>query len=804
MISVCLFACVILPQDLSISAYAERAGLFEIQRWALEDAWRSASGREREESATRFATVLADAFLSHPERADEFRQEASALLESLSKSSPARLRLEVELLAAQALPIEISASTALCSFEPMEVDQIALGLSEVLVHSEQLFKRANSRFESAANTVVRTNSEEQRTRLAEFGGISESVRTRSALIAGWARTFQLLLGVSPDPVSDRAAGLESFAWVLAGEPTLPNFSEIPESWIPRRDVAFAIHGVLLLQSHAGLADQWGPLLEQFGNADDRRKAGFRRALARAIAKDPIGVRDRLGDVVEPQELVMLLAFLLRSGPDSVVEDVVEALIDRDGLDALIASGQTFDPSRLTNTNLSELVSAHSAYVTLLAKDGESEPKDDSMPAWSSLFDRLNSLNLRGRPNGIRHDTHIRAAWSAWKAGRFFESAEMWSLAGESGGDSADLTARRLQALIRWQQANDNSGLFAQEFNSFLGQFPDHPFAVEILLQQSATGSPSKDLVERLLGIPNDSPRFLEARSRAESLVFALSQDGRMPVEQHVDLALELHRIWLDSPQMLDAERVRVGLVRARRLLESASDRPAFAPVRQEVLADLSDLRARGVVDGAQLGLELDFRAVESAISMGDLQTARGLAKTLASEDSQGRWALAANIRLVQWASGNPSSEHAAAILRSVGPKVLEGLEAGATSDQLRLLIAPYFLPEQPELASEILSSLQPDGAQSLTAQILFARISSLRGEHRVAVSQWAKVRTECSIGSDPWCQSMVEEAAAWIRLADPQQASRLIGQLRGLGPDPLPSHIAEKISELDLSLEGKP
>ena len=805
MILVYVLTGAMLSQELSISAYAERAGLFEIERWALEDAWRSASGRDREEAAIRFATVLADAFLSHPDRAEEFRQEASSLLESLPRSSPARLRLEVELLSAQALPIENAASVALCSFAPMEPDQIALGLSEVLVQSEQLFKRANARFESAANTVVRTNSEEQRTRLSEFGGISESVRTRSALMAGWARTFRVLLGLSPDPMADRAAGLESFAWVLAGEPNLPNFSELPESWMPRRDVAFAIHGVLLLQSHAGLPDQWGPLLEDFGSAEDRRQAGFRRALARAIAKDPIGVRDRLDDVVEGQELVMLLGFLLRSGPEAVVEDVVEALIARDGLDDLLASGPNFDPNRLSNADLSELVSAHLAYVKLLEDDPEPEPKDESRTSWSTLFDQLSSLSLRARPDGIRHDTHVRAAWSAWKAGRFFESAEMWSLARESGGDSADLTARRLQALIEWQQASGNNGLFAQEFSSFLRDFPDHPFAVEILLQQTATEPPSMDLVSRLLGIPNDSPRFLEARRRAEALLFSLTQDDRLPVDQHVDLALELHRMWLDSPEMLDTGRVRVGLVRARRLLESASDRPSFASVRQEVLSDLSDLRARGVVGGAELGLELDFRAVESAISLGDLHTARALAKTLASEDPQGRWSQAANIRLVQWAARHPSSDHTAEILKSVGPEVLEDLEAGATSDQLRLLIAPYFLPDQPDLASEILSLLQPEASQSLSAQILWARISSLIGDDwAYAVMQWSKVRSLCSIGSDAWCQSMVGEAAAWVRLAEPEQAARLIGQLRGLGPDPLPAHIAEKIAELAPALEGTP
>ena len=66
-------------------------------------------------------------------------------------------------------------------------------------------------------------------------------------------------------------------------------------------------------------------------------AGFRRTLARAIAQDPIGVRDRLDEVVEGQELVMLLGFLCRTGPKSVVEDVVQALIAREELDALLAT-----------------------------------------------------------------------------------------------------------------------------------------------------------------------------------------------------------------------------------------------------------------------------------------------------------------------------------------------------------------------------------------------------------------------------------------------------------------------------------
>ncbi|MEC8114538.1 MAG: hypothetical protein VX104_01700, partial [Planctomycetota bacterium] len=338
MIAVSLVGWLLVVQDASVSAYAERAGLVEIERWALAEVWRYTSGREREESAVRYATVLADAFLSQPERAEEFRQEATLLLESLPKSSPARLRLEIELLAARALPIEQAASAALCSFESEDVVQIGVGLTEVLEQAEQLLKRANARFESAANTVGRSRNEEQRTRLSEFGGISESVRTRSALLAGWARTFRVLLGVSPDSAQDRAMGLESFAWVLAGEPTLPEATDIPDAWFDRRDVAFAIHGVLLLKSHAGRPDGWGVLLEQFGNADDRRRAVFRRALACAIAKDPIGVRDWLDQGLEGQELVMLLGFLCRVGPKSVVEDVVQALITREELDELLAVG----------------------------------------------------------------------------------------------------------------------------------------------------------------------------------------------------------------------------------------------------------------------------------------------------------------------------------------------------------------------------------------------------------------------------------------------------------------------------------
>ena len=44
------------------------------------------------------------------------------------------------------------------------------------------------------------------------------------------------------------------------------------------------------------------------------------------------------------------------------------------------------------------------------------------------------------------------------------------------------------------------------------------------------------------------------------------------------------------------------------------------------------------------------------------------------------------------------------------PKVWRRLGAGDTSDQLRLLIAPVFLPDRPEFASEMLSALQPEVA----------------------------------------------------------------------------------------------
>ena len=342
---------------------------------------------------------------------------------------------------------------------------------------------------------------------------------------------------------------------------------VPETWVSRRDVAFAIHGVLLLQSHAGLPDEWGMLLEQFGNADDRRRAGFRRTLARAIAQDPIGVRDRLDEVVEGQELVMLLGFLCRTGPKSVVEDVVQALIAREELDALLATGAGLDLIELTNAELAELISAHLAYVSLLEKDADPEPQAESSTDWSELFDRLKALKLQARPNGIRLDTQVRAAWSAWKAARFLRALRCGQ-AVKSGGDAADLTARRLQSLMRWQQASENESLRPRIFSFCV--VPRHPFSVEILLQQSRLQPPSLDLVEGLLGIPQDSPRFLEP-SRAEALVFALSQAASFRSNSTSTSLLSC--IGRDSSSN---DRTRAGLVRAQRLLESAGDRADFA------------------------------------------------------------------------------------------------------------------------------------------------------------------------------------------------------------------------------------
>ena len=80
-------------------------------------------------------------------------------------------------------------------------------------------------------------------------------------------------------------------------------------------MAFAIHGVLLLQSHAGLPDEWGMLLEQF-KWDDRRRADSAE-LAR-VAKTLL-VFEIDWTVVEGQELVMLYGFLCRTGPKSVTK-----------------------------------------------------------------------------------------------------------------------------------------------------------------------------------------------------------------------------------------------------------------------------------------------------------------------------------------------------------------------------------------------------------------------------------------------------------------------------------------------------
>ena len=193
-------------------------------------------------------------------------------------------------------------------------------------------------------------------------------------------------------------------------------------------------------------------------------------------------------------------------------------------------------------------------------------------------------------------------------------------------------------------------------------------------------------------------------------------------------------------------------------------------------------------------------AVENAIASGDLASARTLATELFVNDPEGRWSRAANIRLVQWASQNPMEKLTPEVLRTVGLQVLGVLPKDATSDQLRLLIAPYFLPDQPNRASEVLAELRPECSRSVSASVLFARIAILQSDHQIAAQRWANVRSKFSVGSEGWCESMVGEATAQLRLGLVDQATRLLAQLRGLGPNPLPERVASEVVELEREL----
>ena len=78
-------------------------------------------------------------------------------------------------------------------------------------------------------------------------------------------------------------------------------------------------------------------------------------LWRAIAQDPIGVRDRLDDVVEGQEFGHASWILEPQRPKSVIEDVVQTLIAREALDSLLAVGTDLEEIELANDDLAELV-----------------------------------------------------------------------------------------------------------------------------------------------------------------------------------------------------------------------------------------------------------------------------------------------------------------------------------------------------------------------------------------------------------------------------------------------------------------
>lgn len=418
-------------------------------------------------------------------------------------------------------------------------------------------------------------------------------------------------------------------------------------------------------------------------------------------------------------------------------------------------------------------------------------------------------------------------------GRFLEARDAFVEAADelTGEQAADALWMAIASLDQVVQAGDNPELRRELrtlIDTFLNRFPSSQYAPKLVVRRAlAAEAPDPQLVDELLAVPVNSDSYMDARQRAESMIYQLFRRSRG--EQRAEYGND----FLNVAVPLVAQRPPVAelteteatalLVRCRRVLEVSLSRGVERlNAAATAFETLDELRAADRIDLEASEGEIAFRRVQFNLQRQRTEEAMRIADELWTKAPQSIWArlasramFSAALDALETAEVNRTSttESLQMIVR-FGGRVLREYEQdsdrlsdptvlawhAAVADAAMQL---WELTDEPAMGrralflyNDILLEHRPDNARFLRATAI---LSEAFDDLDRALECWRRLVAGLPTDSDQWFEAKFRLISV-LAETDPPRARAVMDQHRQLNPDYGPQPWGARMRALDRRL----
>jgi len=822
----------------------------------LEQELDGSTGDHREELLTRLADIYARLLEHVTDRARrlELEQRSRRLLQKAPNRNTEELQLA--LFRATFRGVERAAENyRLRLVDDEELDRARATLAELVPDLERLRRRAADRVRDIERRLSRSSGTDAIV-LTEQTDQVRQLEAQCTFLTAWAMYYQSWLNDHRDVarVAER-----HFATLLDLQDQPPQPDGVSVDLRGVEAIARCILGMALCRSRtasSATAMAWLELLEHEQTYPPLRKElpAWRMVVHLEHGEyDTVRVLLFSGDDdAEPPPVhwlrltaVHCLERAARSAEAAALAtDAVTALASRGELEQVFDLAQRYGPEALATRGFAQqYVTGVLQYLDARAAHGNDAPIID--PAVGALYDaaiesftgarrqrdaeaypgaRADCVRLGGRCHYFKGD--LLDARNA-----FLDAAS--TLPATQGAEALWMAIVCLDRLTDTVSSNPALAReLAELVDRFLAAYPASEHAPHLLLRRAVTrGQVSLDTAEQLLGIPEQSAVYEEARRRGVRMLYRLYRDSTGPQR------IALGNRYLDEARILLAldERLLSGgseqtqqrfVVRGRRMLEVAlHEGIGRLSAAGNVLDRFTLMSEQRMVDLTPVEPELNYRRLQLHLWADDPIAAAERADALWVDDAQGVWTRlasralfkAARAQLAEARETGRDDDGAFRLIMRYGQRVLE-----AYDDDPAVLDDEALLAEHAAVAEAAMAHWQHhrdpgtgQDALALYERLLTARPSNavflrstavLSGELKKpeqALRCWRILVTGLQQGTEPWYEAKYNLINLLAR-TDPARAREVLDQHIRLHPDGGPDPWGARLRGLDRRLERLP
>lgn len=751
--------------DLVLQRYLERLGLkpllAEVMRERLMRAPRDEKGDLAAELAELYAELLEES--DDPDAQDRWRRLSRELLEIAPEADSIDLRLNLH--RAAYARAEGQAERWRLRLADVEAREEAMrAFTELAPKFDTIGSQAHRRVEEMRRQEESAASYDPGL-LEEYKASAQRQRSLAMYLAGWSNAYLAELG---DREGRAPLAIKQFGWLLNAFPgDSPELDRVPKGSLQYEHVGRAAIGVGVCEAARGRIDDGLAWLELVSESENAAQSAIDEARARRIsilagasrwdrllevvreARGGVGAGEGVSRLLGPSEARLLAVLALDEGSRAEMAASQKSLLEI-GLADLVAQGALSQVVDLVKQYGVGAVGARGFVARYLrgliayqeAKEAHRaieqarrEPPED--PDIASMYARAASmfrLSLQeedaAKFEQVRTNSKMLLGLSLFYGSgasgkesaidNLLEAAETLKEAAGEGMQSderagaliaAMRAADRVMALS--EDASDSAlNLKSELATTFLGEFPDHPFAGALRIERAERpGISREDAISTLLDVSSESPAYESARRRAARLLYTdyrAAPQGRRDwaALRYSEIAEPLLFLDLQRAQESDAAAAELAAVRGRRLLDALLGVSSPDVERVERILDNLDLllstRRELVPDAGALGIELDYRRAQTALARGDVARATAIVDGLrerASESPEAARFSEAGRRLLlsqtarRWRelrdSGAEGDDRIAAARETLraGARLISDIGADAEGDRLVAILA---------------------------------------------------------------------------------------------------------------------